>query len=247
MRALEACYFDSEWTSEWAKLARVLESTAAQHCPEWRRRVVQLKPITATRGTGITYHIANTQKLEHWRDCVDAAPDNAELLFLDADTMILRGLDAVWADDFEIAYTIRPGFHLPFNLGVFFVRVTDRVRQFFTDWVLENERMFQNGDEPRAWRTRFGGVNQAAFGSLLESGRLADVRMKALLCSEWNCEESTWPTFDQASARIVHVKGDLRHMVFHRRSLKAAPALESVVRLWRETYKALGARPAISA
>lgn len=232
MRRLEAVYFPADdGVEEWRRLAAVLEATAAAHCPAWSRRVVRIGKAKAGTGTGVSAHVANTHKLEHWADLVAASADGDELLLLDADTYIRQPLDEVWSRPFDLAYTVRE-YPVPFNLGVLFVRVSDRARALFELLRAENRRLFRPSDETAIWRRRFGGVNQAAFGFLLERGVYAGCTIRQLPCHEWNCEVSSWPRFDPAVTRIVHVNGALRRQIFHREP-RPDVALEPIVHEWR--------------
>lgn len=236
MPRLEACYFpDAYGSRDWARLAGVLEATAAEHCGSWPRRIAAISRAPARGGTGVTTHLANTHKLDVWCDRVDQAADGDELLLIDADVMILRPLDDVWTVPFDLAYTVRD-YALPFNLGVIFARVTPATRRFFRLWHAENLRIFRPGDEAAAWRRRFGGVNQAAFGRLLERGELNGLAIRALPCREWNCEVSSWRQFDPDVTRIVHINGQLRRQVFHRDRM---PAFQDLVSRWRAIDRAV--------
>lgn len=213
-------------------MARVLEASARQHCPAWHIDVAAMPHAPIEGGTGVSGHIANTHKLGAWRSIVDAAPDGARLALLDADMWVRRPLDAVWDAPFDVAYTVRSGWPVPFNLGAMFVRVSPAVRAFVADWAEENRRIFTGGDSTRPWRQRYGGVNQASFATLLEQGRLAALRVHALPCREWNCEDSSWATFDPDVTRVVHLKSGLRDMAFGQRPV--APELRPLIREWRE-------------
>lgn len=229
---LEACYFEAGTHREFSRLARVLAFTAELHCADWQRAIVRCTPgPTPKTGTGVSSHIANTQKLAVWCARIREAVDGQPLLLIDADTVIVRPLDDIWAQPFDLAYTVKT--HLfPFNLGVMFFRVSDRVRAFADAWLRANDRAFAPDAEARAWRRQYGGVNQTAFGLLRERGGLEGLRVRELGCAEWNCEESAWATFDPAVTRILHVKGTLRGGVFMRQVIP--PALKPLVQYWRD-------------
>jgi hypothetical protein len=194
-------------------------------------------PAPTTGGTGVSGHLANTRKLEVWRELIDAAPEGAAMAFVDADTWICRPLDAVWDAPFDLAYTVREGWRIPFNLGVLFLRVSPAVRAFVADWAAENRRMLLGGDETRPWRQAYGGVNQAAFGSLLAHGRLDALHVRPLPCHEWNCEDSAWAAFDPDTTRIVHLKGPLRAMALG--EMSATAAMKPLVARWRDLERAV--------
>lgn len=236
MPRLESCYFEPErgWPGEWPRLAGVLAASAAEHCPDWDRRIVPIGRAPSRGGTGVSSHAANTHKLDVWCARIATAADGEEILLIDADTLILRPLDDVWESAFDLAYTVRD-YALPFNLGVLFVRVNERTRQFFRIWQAENLRIYRPGDEAAAWRRQFGGVNQAAFGRLLHAGALSALDLRTLPCQAWNCEVSSWARFDPEVTRIVHINGSLRRQVCYRDPI----VYGAIVDAWRRVDRAV--------
>lgn len=228
---LEACYFDAG-DGRWRRLARALEWSARQHCPDWAIHVQRLaEDLPATRH-GVRSHQANTQKLDHWVAAVDAAPLGTRLLLVDADVLVLRPLDDLWADSFDLAYTTKPAdARFPFNGGVLAVRVSETVRQVLHVWSDENRRMLRDQAHHRAWSARFGGINQASFGCLLTRGVLQPLAVRELPCAEWNCEDHTWTAFDPRRTRILHIKSSLRHACWS--ILKPRREWQPLVDLWR--------------
>lgn len=234
---LEACYF-GEPGSPFAIMAGVLERTAAEHCAGWHRTVRAIEPVARESSLKIEAHVHNAQKIEYWTSVVLGAADGEHLLLIDADVAILRPIDDVWSIDFDLAYTVkrRP---FPFNLGVMFVRVSPAVRQFFSRWLAANLALLEQPRGHLAWRQRYGGLNQATFGQLLEEGGLDALRLHTLPCAEWNCEESGWPSFDPGKTRILHVKGALRRDVFPKIPKRSQTAgLSRVVAFYRGLIRA---------
>jgi hypothetical protein len=176
--------------------------------------------------------------MECWYEAVSMAPDGAELLLIDVDTVILRSLDAVWQQAFDIAYTTKPS-RFPFNSGVVFVRVNDRSRAFVKTWRDENLRMLTSETHHQAWRRKYGGINQASLGYTLDSKLAAGVQLVQLPCVEWNCEDSSWALYDPSVTRILHVKSSLRRAVFL--GHPAPVSVRPLGRLWRQLeQEALG-------
>lgn len=209
----------------------MLAHSAAEHCSGWDLNISTLAPSQTLRSAlGNQSHVHNTQKLEHWADRIAAADDGDRLLLIDSDTLILRSLDDVWDLPFDLAFTVRPDeCLLPFNGGVMFARVTAAVREFFERWRAENMKMLGDRDYHDVWRKRFGGINQAAFGSVMNQP-ITDIDVLPLPCAEWNCEDFTWKDFSD-STRILHVKGALRRRIFGRR-VDADPEIEQLARVW---------------
>lgn len=243
---LEACYFGSVSSPqmEWPRLARVLHATASHHCPAWSVRVSCVTPALRTSALGVPSHAVNTQKMDEWHRIVMAANDGDRLLLIDADTMIVRPIDDVWDREFDLAYTSKRHTKFPFNSGVVFLRVSDRVREFVSAWQRENARMLEHccpsgracldpGCHSR-WRARYGGINQAALGWMLEQSQTYGVQLAELPCAEWNCEDASWDEFDLNRTRILHLKGLLRRVVFGRQD-PTNDRVRWLAHYWRQT------------
>lgn len=209
------------------RLARVLALTARRWCPDWEHRIERIdmsKPGA---------------KYDHWRSAIDGAPDGTPIALLDCDTMILRGLDDVWLEPFDVAFTARDPKRTthPNNAGVLFARAGVPSRAFFLEWheaVLRGRLAGQN--LRKAWSRDFGGYEQAALSGLLERTNAA---IHALTCREWNCEQTEWGRFD-GSTRIVHVKGSFRSALFDRAtrlSPSRAREIKPLLELWRRLEK----------
>lgn len=235
---LVACYFGSE---AMARLARVLDYSARQQCSTWNIDVRAIMPTPAPAADGTPAYEHNQQKLDHWAQAVEESRDGDQLLLIDADTMVLRPLDAIWQLSFDVVITTRPtSCRLPFNAGVVFARVNTRTRHFFVRWTLENRRMLRDRLRHQEWRKHYGGINQAALGCVMhdESAKPADQRVQflELPCREWNCEDSSWPSFDPSLTRIVHVKSALREAALA--TGRTSPALRELLHIWRRLDKA---------
>lgn len=206
MKRIVGCYFGIR---DWGRLAAVFRLTAAAHCPGWVVELTEV-PVPAQQQQRRQKDTANTLKLEHWAAAVARADDGDELLLIDADTAFIRSIDAIWHQPFDLAYTTKPGAALPFNAGVMFLRVSARTRAFMAQWLTENRRLYHDKIAHDPLKATYGGMNQAALGSLKEQGHFpGDLDVLELSCAEWNCEESGWHTFDPAHTRILHVKGNL--------------------------------------
>lgn len=229
---LAAAYFGTgNAGDQYGRLARVLEYTAGVHCPDWRIRVERLKaPAAFTSALGVHSHVTNSQKLEWWRQVVIDAEDGDRVLLIDADMMITRPLADVWDRPFDLAYTIRTEGRLPLNGGVVFLRVSPATRRFVDRWFAVNQRFLANANDHRAWRLKYAGINQAAFGFMLERERDPGLVLERLTCHEWNAENTAWAKFDPAHTRIVHLKSGLRRAIF---GMEAKPEHKRLIGIWR--------------
>ncbi len=238
-RRLVACFFDRRPLGPFARMARVLEMTAQTHCADWTIAVERLPLEDRRAPSGVDAHAHNTQKLERWVESAIAQPDGTEVLLIDADTMILRAIDSVWDEPFDLAYTVKAA-PFPFNLGVMFWRINARTRPVLQAWREENAALFAESQRDQTWRRAYGGINQAAFGRLHARGGLEGLGVRTVPCYEWNCEESGWDRFDADRVRIVHLKGELRRTVFC--ASRPKRTLAPIVTIWRELDEAAAHR-----
>lgn len=229
---LEACYFGSRQT-QWPRLASVLSHTAARHCPDWTRRVRLIqKPIARQHKSGEDALLENTHKLEEWTAIIEQAPVGSRILLIDVDTFIVRPLDDIWTRSFDIAYTGKRGARWPLNGGVIFLRVSEGTQAWMRAWRTENRAMFFSEERHKPYRRKFGGMNQASLGCLLDQPISKALDILEVPCHEWNCEDASWLSFDPAVTRVVHVKSALRKAVFNLAG--APPALRPLMTLWRQ-------------
>ena len=235
-RRLVARYFCpvDDWPGRpWERMARVLEHTARKHCSGWSIEVREM-PVPAENPVRGAHAVANTAKLEEWTRAVLEAEDGARILLIDADTVILHRLDVVWGMDFDVAYTVRPKAMWPINAGVVFLKVNERSRAFMAEWNVENLRLFHDQAAHARVLAKWGGMNQSALGSLLDGGIVKRLGLGAirLPCSEFNCEDSTWPEFDPKVARVLHLKGALRRTIL--KIGHGTPVSRPLAALWAE-------------
>lgn len=227
---------ESLWFGEgkYRRMANVFRATAEQHCSGWdlNLRWVDELDLPAHRSAN-KGHVANTQKLEAWNDIVQAAPDGARILLIDADTFFVNPIDDIWDHNFDIAYTAKRS-KFPFNLGVIFLRATPAARAFFAAWTAENRHMLQKKVIHRQYRARFGGINQASFGRTLETQAVRGVNLVGIPCETWNCEDSAWESFNPDRTRIVHVKSALRRAIFEPNAEDLSrPGVRSLAEMWK--------------
>ncbi len=200
--------------ADYARMARVLAYTAAQHCPQWDRRILDAALFTQGETTVHQRVKLDTAKLLKWCEAVDEAPDGTPMLLADADLMICRTLDDLWDRPFDVAVTMRDPkrTRLPLNAGVIFVRATPQTRAFLHAWYTTTQPLRQSVERTKWAIQHFGACDQAGLGTLLKTPLVKTVDLVRLPCQEWNCEDSEWGRFN-AKTRIVHIKGALRQAV----------------------------------
>lgn len=235
---LYACYFTGTKDvdiRQWSALAKVMAFTAEKHCHHWTRTIEAITPEKVTSAIGRISHVYNTQKLEWWCDAIANASLGDRVLLIDADTAILRSIDDIWEKDFDVAYTIRDraATKLPINGGVVFVRVSDASKAFVEAWRAENRRMLLD----KHWRMNYGeygGINQASWMTTVKRKDALGVHALQLHCREWNCEDSTWRTFDPMRTRILHIKSELKRAVFSGPNQRVQPFLRPLAAKWKD-------------
>lgn len=157
------------------------------------------------------HYTDNHAKLKVWRAAVHAEPDDAEIVLMDADTIVLGDLQEAFdgGNYYDIGWTWRPG-RLPMNGGVVFVRCTARARAFMDAWVARDEVLMRHRTLADHGAKKYGGANQASFMWLMLHGKGQDIAtMQDLMCRKWNSVDQTWCQFN-ADTRVVHIKGKLR-------------------------------------
>ena len=222
--------FDFEERGEiYAPLLEVFRRSCAAHMPDVTFEAIRVPPPKIKEGVTRGFS-TNTAKLAIWAKAV--AESQEPLLLSDCDMLCLRDLRDVWDKDFDIAYTVRSGCRLPFNSGVVFVKATDAARKFVAEWRDVNDRMFSNSTLHSPYRTKYSGMNQAAFGYLLERRTVPHAKIIALPCKEWNCCNEDWEKVDLKTTRLVHFKGSLRAAALQPGSVPPS-AVATLVKEWK--------------
>jgi len=222
----------------WDRFVRVLAKSARRQCPRWVLDIQSLALAPMTSPLGLQHAVFNTQKLDAWATAVSRADIGDRMLLMDADTAILRPLDAVWDLEFDLGYTTKPKeSRMPFNAGVFFLRVSTAVKIFIGAWAAENRRMNDDPQHHQVWRPCYGGINQAALGSLFHQHRHAGLRVQRLPCVEWNCEDESWSAFSPDRTRIVHYKGELQRALLAKR--RPDEEMKPLIDIWKEIEASL--------
>jgi len=235
---LYAVHFEGEGPNSayYDRMARVLDFTSRRHCPDWDIEIERIGSAASVYSNQHMHsHISNTHKLDYWNRHIQAASEGDRVLLIDGDMMIINPIDEVWTLDFDIVYTTKRH-KLPFNGGVVFVRVSEKLKRFMADWWALNLRLLNSPGEHSKFRKQFGGMNQASFGALLPKIQTEyGLKLQAIPCAEWNCEQSAWERFNPRTVRIVHIKSGLRKAIFGRGPIE--PYLTPMIDMWKGLEK----------
>jgi hypothetical protein len=237
---LFSIYFDGghhDGRGQWyRRMGDLLAWSAAELCPAWDR---QIGPVSIAwseaSALGNLSHEWNSAKLRLWAEAIIDAPDGANVVLMDADMLIVRPLDAIWDHGFDLAYTLRlPGGSWPFNGGLVAVRVSERTRAFMRAWQALNDLFLTDKKAHEPFRAKYAGINQSAFGALLEQDTHG-LKLEPLACAEWNCVE--WPATYSPNTRVIHYKGPLRRALIDRTQFARHQTIQQLVKLWDKTER----------
>jgi hypothetical protein len=217
-----------DWMAD--RLAESIET----NCPGMELRRIRTKAFSETKWMP-KFITDNFTKLQVW-DTWLGEQSEGQLVFIDADTLVLSPLQPVFEEDFDVCYTVRPG-RVPFNNGVIFARANGRTKRFFGQWRKHNFRLVKNQGKMVHLIRGYAGGNQWAFQQCIddiENGKF-NCRVHAVPCAKWNCEQETWREFNGKTA-IVHIKSLLRgHLLSYMpwETEEQAAEMEPVVRTCR--------------
>jgi len=202
-------YFDVNTDDRYGTLYRVLERSVNKNSDGAKFRGVKL------RMSDEHYHPIkacgyNTLKLKEW---VMQSKCGGNVCLVDCDMMLLKSISCIFQLDFDVAFTKRSyGCRLPINCGVVFVKPTDRAYAFMDMWYESNMKLFKDQKLHKPWREKYGGMNQASLGYVLENCNYS-ANVILIPCKDWNSCDDDWENMD-CDTRLIHVKGKLRRACF---------------------------------
>jgi hypothetical protein len=214
-------------SQDYAELLEVYKKSLAKAMPNVPLDEIILDPQTKdmTRNWVFT---SNTLKLRAWVDYLERASE--PVVFTDCDMLALGDISCAFTEnqDFDIAVTGIDRPHNPINGGVVFVRPNARSRAFFRAWVEANERLYKNPILHNHYIEKWLGMNQAAFGYLMDNGHPV-CNLMTLPLNRYNACDSSWGCIDH-STLMLHIKGALRTAVLKR--FKPVGPMANAMRIW---------------
>lgn len=151
--------------------------------------------------------IHNTKKLDIWRDFINKCENGENVIIIDSDMIILEDISEVFNKDFDICYTRRSNTKTPINGGILFVKVSDKTKNFFNEYVKINYKMFIDENFHKIWREKYKGMNQAAFGYLLKNYSDKNLKFSNVPCEIYNACEPEWKNINTKKIKVLHLKG----------------------------------------
>lgn len=221
--------FDYENTS-YMELLSVLEKSVEINCPGAKFVALKKDPPPEEpegRKQNLLFY-ENTDKLADWLEFVENSSD-PDIILIDCDMMVLQDVSEVFEEEFDVGFTRRANHkRIPFNGGVFFVRQNQDSVAFFQKFKQINDKMYEDRIFHQAWRDRYAGMNQAAFGWMWEN-YLEKICLLELPCEIYNvC--SGWNVLSD-EYKIIHIKSQLRQACLSKDGDKRYPA---IVNKWKE-------------
>jgi alpha-N-acetylglucosamine transferase len=161
----------------------------------------------------------NAEKLRIWVNLLEKCEDN-EIVLIDSDVMVLQDISEVFLFDFDIGCTRRTrNQRIIYNGGVMFVKKNERSLEFFRKFREIDDQMLEDKNFHEIWRAKYAGMNQAAFGWMVEN-YTGNFILREFPCAVYNSLSDDWKTFDPAITKIVHLKGPLRDVILDKRKNK---------------------------
>jgi len=203
---------------DYAKLLEVFEKSIHHHMPHCEVRSIKMDPPDHSGVRKLSF-LSNMEKLQVWaREAQQAVDDGVDLILADCDMVCVGDASHVFDEnDFDIAYTVRNDHtNLSVNGGVVYVRPTEATRHFFQRWTELDQQFYYDWNLHAEWRIRYGGMNQASFGYLLEKPEEQQgARLKELPTLHYNAVNYDWPHVGSKTV-FIHIKSDLRKAVLTR-------------------------------
>lgn len=201
--------------TQYVRMANVLEKSIKKNCPNANLDLKFYPPPDVPEYERANKRFGeNSEKLslwiEHMKDCKDQ-----DIVLIDCDMMVLDDISEIFNEDFDIAVTRRSGDRerIPYNGGVICVKKSHKVNLFFNEFLRINNKMYKDREFHEPWRAKYAGMNQAAFGYMVENYD-ADLTIMEIPCSIYNLCSEDWSRFWklQPHPKIVHIKGSLRNV-----------------------------------
>jgi len=220
--------FDYSGTNRYKILSQVFGYSVKKNCPNAELEMIRVRAPGHERKVRSKSFSSNTLKLDLWLNALNKTDDN--VVFMDCDMIVLKDISPAFNLDFDIGYTKRTGSHIPYNGGVVFVRNTPAAKEFIQLWKKINKKMYEDYEFHRPWRDKYGGMNQAAFGYIMEKEKNFKAKLKEFRCDVWNSCDDNWKKLDDTT-RVIHIKGGLRRSVLMQKPIPTQ--YDRAIIVWR--------------
>lgn len=220
--------FDYAGLQRYKRLSEVFAYSVKKNCPNAELILKKVKAPEIKKKLRSKSFASNTLKLKLWLEVLKSTTE--DVVFMDCDMLILKDISSAFIGDFDIGYTKRTGSRIPYNGGVVFVKNTAASIKFIELWKKINDKMYNDYSFHKSYRNKYAGMNQAAFGYIMETGGYK-AKLKAFSCDVWNSCIENWPKINEET-KIIHIKGTLRRTVLMNSSINSSRFRRAVI-LWR--------------
>lgn len=189
---------------------------------------VELRPNPPpVEGHRVHGFLDNTFKLDAWVKHLDNT--DQPVIFADCDMLALQSAEHAFDLPFDIAYTGCPtGYKVPLNGGILMARPTEAGRRFMHNLRIINSVMFHDSNFHEKWRAKYAGMNQSAFGCLLETDH-AGALIHRYETREWNAIDCDLRAI-RSDTVFLHIRQRLRDHVLT--NMNPGGIGEEAMRLW---------------
>jgi len=217
--------------TEYIRMGYVLQKSIRQNCPGaqiiYHRCEAPLVPEDERK---LKRFGENAEKLRIWVSLLEECEDN-EIVLIDSDTMVLQDVSEVFKNEFDVGCTVRTRkSRIKYNGGVMFVKKNERSLKFFRKFRDIDDMMYEDRKFHEEWRAKYSGMNQAAFGWMIENYK-EPVAIMEFPCAEYNALSDDWKYFVPGFTKIVHLKSKLREIILSDFETKI---FYNIKKIWRE-------------
>lgn len=119
------------------------------------------------------------------------------------------------------------------NGGIVFAKRNHRSIAFFKEWLNINRKMFKDPNFHQKYRRTYAGMNQSAFGYMLERKR-GLAKLHKFYTKEFNAVDCDWPIVNNKTV-FLHTKSTLRKLVLGEKPMQPKyRRYKKCIDLWRK-------------
>jgi len=195
--------------SNYKILLDVFKYSCKKYMPKVKFNAIRIDAPVNKVGRALNFNY-NSVKLKKWVEFIEST--NGEIILADCDMIAIRSAEYAFKYEFDIAYTERTRIkRIPNNGGIIFVRSNERTKQFFREMLRINNKMLHDKNFHQEWRSKYAGMNQAAFGYMLEKYK-GGIKFHKFKTIEFNAVDCDWPNVDSKTS-FIHCKSKLRKLI----------------------------------
>ena len=181
-------------------------------------------------------YLENIHKTQKWNEFFQSLNIGDEVLFLDADILILNNISEMFdfLENKEIILTTRNYKKLNFNAGVILFKVTENTKRFFNEWTEKISKFSHEirfNQEIIKLSEIYLGAGQTTLAYMIEKEEYKNIIDK-VPCHIWNCCQQDWDLYTDET-KIIHVKSGLRKLIFEK-SVRKKSTIIKLAKIWLE-------------